>query len=289
MYKPLPMDHPDHAVLKALELALIAAAGGEEAFDKKMKAFFRSAIDEVIDSGRTGRLFIAELEKTEKTYLGTKFEKNLRDWLEVERGETLDLKIGGLEVDIKSSVSGWNWGIPQEAFNQFCILINVDDIKHRYSLGLFLASVDRLSTSKNRDTKRRIPAKFRKEHVWWLRFEADYTPNFWSRIAVPDREEIMRLLGTKALSILFERYQGVPVSRVQIAAIARQDDFMKRVRRNGGARDNLAPKGIAVLYEGKDRNLLKSLGINVGKREFISFRPRNDSERVLLRALGHID
>lgn len=61
MYKPLPIDHPDYSEIKLLESALIAAAGGEEAFDAKMKAFFRSAIDEVIDSARTGRLFASEL------------------------------------------------------------------------------------------------------------------------------------------------------------------------------------------------------------------------------------
>lgn len=168
-------------------------------------------------------------------------------------------------------------------------MLNVDDENFRYSLGLFLASVDRLSVKTNRDTKRRIPAKIRREHVWWLRFDADYTPNFWSKITVADREEIMSLPGTEALATLFERYQGVPVSRIQIAAIARQDDFMRRVRRGGGARDRLAPKGIAILYEGNDRKLLKDLGISIGKREFISFRPRNEREELLLRNEEHID
>jgi hypothetical protein len=64
---------------------------------------------------------------------------------------------------------------------------------------------------------------------------------------------------------------------------------MKRIRRNGGARDNLAPKGIAILYSETDRALMQLLGLSCGTREFISYQPKNDSEVALLRDAGHID
>ena len=46
----------------------------------------REAFDEVIDGARTARYRIEQLEKTEKTYIGTKVEIVLRDGLELERG-----------------------------------------------------------------------------------------------------------------------------------------------------------------------------------------------------------
>ena len=94
--------------------------------------------------------------------------------------------------------------------------------------------------------------------------------------------------GTDRLALLFERYLRVPISRVQIAAVAAQDDFMKRLRKNGGARDRLAPKGIAILYSEVDRDLMYALGLRFGYREFLSIKARNSEEETLLRDAGKI-
>ena len=129
-HQPLPSAHPDFADLSKLETDLLAAAGGMEVFEEKLRSFFRSAIDEVIDTARTGRFFLSDLEKTEKTYLGTKFEMLLRDWLQVPHGVTLDLLIGGEEVDVKSTTIGKSgWMIPREAIDQLCILLRVNEKK----------------------------------------------------------------------------------------------------------------------------------------------------------------
>lgn len=64
---------------------------------------------------------------------------------------------------------------------------------------------------------------------------------------------------------------------------------MKRIRRNGGARDNLAPKGIAILYSETDRALMQQLGLSFGTREFVSYKPKNAPDTSLLRQPGHID
>ena len=65
----------------------------------------RQAIDEVIDSYRSGRFTVAELEKTEKTYLGTKIEILLRNHLKLKKGKTLDLDVDGIEVDVTRALS----------------------------------------------------------------------------------------------------------------------------------------------------------------------------------------
>ena len=117
-----------------------------------------------------------------------------------------------------------------------------------------------------------------------------YTPNFWTQIDRTLRDEIMALDGgTARLAAMFENCLETPVSRVLIASIAAQDDFMKRLRRNGGARDVLAPKGIAILYANRDRALMKKLGISFGSREFVSYHPKSEAERQLLRKAKRID
>lgn len=289
-YRRLIDTHADFADLQALELDLLNAVGGQEAFEEKLRSFFRSAIDEVIDTARTSRFFLSDLEKTEKTYLGTKFEILLRDWLQVPKGVVLDLKIGGREVDVKSTTGGASgWMIPPEAIDQFCILLRVNELQAKCAVGLVRARSAYLRGSVNRDAKTSFSAAGR-VHIWWLVSDFEYTPNFWSLIDASLRDKIMLPRGGAArLATLFENCPEVPVSRVLIAGIAAQDDFMKRIRRNGGARDILAPKGIAILYSESDHELMQCFGLTFGSREFMSYVPKNSKETELLRQVGHID
>jgi hypothetical protein len=289
-YQPLQSSHADYADLRQLERNLLNAVGGHDLFEEKLRSFFRSAIDEVIDTARTGRFFLSELEKTEKTYLGTKFEILLRDWLQVPHGVILDLLIGGQEVDVKSTTGGGSgWMIPPEAIDQLCILLRVNEERSTCAVGLVRARPQYLRPGVNRDAKTSFSAAGTR-HIWWLALDFPYTPNFWTLISEDLRGRIMLPRGgTERLSILFENCLETPVSRVLISSIAAQDDSMKRIRRNGGARDDLAPKGIAILYSETDRSLMHKLGLSFGTREFMSYRPKDEAEAQLLRAAGHID
>ncbi|MEQ1547545.1 MAG: NaeI family type II restriction endonuclease [Chakrabartia sp.] len=289
-YRALSNDHQDYEDLFAIEHDLLKAVGGKSLFDEKLRSFFRSAIDEVIDTARTGRFFFKDLEKTEKTYLGTKFEILLRDWLQVPRGVLLDLLIGGREVDVKSTTGGGSgWMIPPEALDQFCILLRVNEALAKCAVGIARARPAYLRAGENRDAKTSFSAAGTK-NIWWLVSDFDYTPNFWSGIDDEIRQKIMNSgKGTKRLAALFQHCHGMPVSRVQVAAIAAQDDFMKRLRKNGGARDILAPMGIAILYSETDRDLMYQLGLSFGYREFISHRPTDKLQEKLLRDAGKIN
>ncbi len=288
-YQPLPQGHPDFTDLAQLETDLLAAAGGTELFEEKLRSFFRSAIDEVIDTARTGRFFLSELEKTEKTYLGTKFEILLRDWLQLPRGIILDLLVGGHEVDVKSTTGGKSgWMIPPEALDQLCVLLRVNEANSTCAVGLVRARPSYLRPGSNRDKKTGLSADGTR-NIWWLVLDFPYTPNFWSLIDQGLREKIMKPRGgMKRLAVLFESCLETPISRVVIASIAAQDDYMKRIRKKGGARDILRPKGIAILYSQKDRDLMHKLGIKFGTREFVSYKPKNDAEATLLREAKHI-
>lgn len=65
-FRRVPLDggHADYQAISKLEADLLNAVGGRERFEEKLRGFFRSAIDEVIDTARTGRFFFSELEKT---------------------------------------------------------------------------------------------------------------------------------------------------------------------------------------------------------------------------------
>ena len=289
-YRPLQHGHPDFDDLASLEKDLLDAVGGAEQFQERLRSFFRSAIDEVIDTARTGRYFLSDLEKTEKTYLGTKFEILLRDWLQVPHGVVLDLLVGGREVDVKSTTGGRSgWMIPPEAANQLCILLRINEDQSTCAVGLVRARDTYLNAGRNRDAKATLSSEGR-QNIWWLVQDFAYTPNFWTLIDSNLRERIMgHRGGTRRLAELFENCLETPVSRVLIASIAAQDDFMKRIRRNGGARDLLAPKGIAVLYSETDRDLMLRLGLTFGYREFLSYCPKNADEESWLRQACHID
>jgi len=244
VYHPLHDDHRDFADLSRLESDLLKAVGGTAAFEEKLRSFFRSAIDEVIDTARTQRFFLSDLEKTEKTYLGTKFEILLRDWMQVPKGVILDLMVGGQEVDVKSTTGGGSgWMIPPEAIGQLCILLRVNETKATCAFGLARARPEYLRRGLNRDAKTSFSAAGR-ANIWWLAKDFAYTPNFWNNVSLQMRQEIMRPRGGKPrLAKLFENFLETPVSRVLIAGIAAQDDFMKRIRRAGGAREHSCPKG----------------------------------------------
>lgn len=289
-YAPLAPGHPDYDDLNELHDNLLKAVGGKQIFEEKLRSFFRSAIDEVIDTARTGRYFLHQLEKTEKTYLGTKFEILLRDWLQVPRGVLLDLQIGGKEVDVKSTTGGRSgWMIPPEAIGQLCVLLRVNEETSVCAVGLARARPEYLRSGINRDAKTSFSAAGT-SNIWWMVLNFAYTPNFWNLIDGTLREQIMAPKGgTQRLAVLFENCLEIPVSRVLIASIAAQDDFMKRIRRNGGARDILAPKGIAILYSENDRDLMRRLGLSFGFREFVSYRAKCPAEEEMLRMAGHIE
>jgi hypothetical protein len=285
----LSPQHPDYELMKRLEDSILRHAGGMMRFRKTIPLLLRKAIDEVIDSARTNRFTLDEVEKTEKTYLGTKVEILLRNFLKMDKGMILDLSVDGIETDIKNTV-GTTWTIPSEAMGHPCILIKTQEKGAICSFGIVVIRDQVLNLGVNRDGKRSI-SKAGLEHVHWLLKDEPYPENFWQNIDPMLRKEITSPRGgTERVAVLFRRVQGRAISRALVQAVAQQRDYMKRIRRNGGARDVLAPEGIAILWGKKDREIICRLGLPAcGQDEFISFRPVISEDVALLMAAHHID
>ncbi|NTH46618.1 hypothetical protein G6K98_15930 [Agrobacterium rhizogenes] len=286
---PLDSLHPDYAELSPLVAAVLRHGGGYDLFAEKVPVLIRQAFDEVIDAPRTNRFTLAEIEKTEKTYLGTKVEILLRNYLKIPKGKILDMLVEGVEVDIKNTV-GRNWMVPTESLGRPAFLIRANEKTAICDVGMVIFRSEYLTTSENKDAKKQLAAAHHSD-IWWILRSHPYPPNFWELLSLGERTQIMAAGGGKnRIAALFEKIQRRPISRLQVQALAQQHDYMKRIRKNGGARDVLAPKGIALLWGQGDRSIIEALRLGpVTADEFISVTPQTVEEETLLRSTGHID
>lgn len=280
-------EHPDFERLTALSTEITARAYGPLELERTFPQMLRDCIDAVIMTAKTGRRSYEELEKTEKTYIGTRVEIELRALLGLRKGR-LDTEILGQDVDIKNTM-GSNWMIPTEAVDQPCILVAADEARALCYLGLIVARPAYLTVGKNKDAKRSISAEgFR--HILWLLKEQPYPANFWRSVPADAVAAIfMGQSGNARMAELFRQMQGRAVPRDVIEAVAKQKDFTRRIRKDNGrgTRDILEREGI-VLMEGRtDAQLIKAFDLpECGQSSFISFRPRTVSELNMARQAG---
>ena len=109
----------------------------------------------------------------------------------------------------------------------------------------------------------------------WLHARAPLQENALIRLPQTDVAAIFTSAsGQQRVNELFRRAQRMRVSRTVVATVAMQDDYMKRVRGGGGARDQLRAEGIVIFGDyGGDQVLASALGLpRPGPGEFVSAR-----------------
>jgi Restriction endonuclease NaeI len=256
---------------------LAAVAGELRALDgdgSRMAAAIRGALDMLLDGQHTGRYRWDQLHKTEKTHAGTLVEIALARALRLADGTTLDYTIAGADVDCKFSYRLGGWMIPPEADGKLLLLVQASDEDGTWSAGLLRAAGENLRPAGNRDGKRGLNDRGRAA-VRWLHARAPLQENALIRLPERDVAAIFALTsGQQRVNELFRRAQRMRVSRTVVATVAMQDDYMKRVRGGGGARDQLRAEGIVIFgdYAG-DQVLASALGLpRPGPGEFVSAR-----------------
>lgn len=266
--------------LSAIRSELLQRAGGLGNIEREIPALLRETIDDVIQTPRTGRRSYDELEKTEKTYIGTRVEIMVRAFFRLPKGR-LDLSILGQDADVKFTI-GNNWMIPRECIKQLCLLLAADEERARCYFGLFVADPAYLTESVNQDQKKSISAAGF-ANIMWVLNQHPLQPNFWRTIPPLAAAMIAeQRTGNERVMALFRAVQDRPVPRDVIEATARQKDFMRRIRADGGrgTRDLLAREGILLMSGKYDSSLIKNLRLgDVGASEFISHTPRSEAER----------
>ncbi|GAA2173471.1 hypothetical protein GCM10009784_07890 [Arthrobacter parietis] len=239
-----------------------------------MAKVFRSTFDQLYDGQHTGRYSVEQLFKTEKTHFGTLIEINLQRELNLADGSVLDFMIAGYEVDCKYSHTG-AWMLPIESFDQVVLVTQANDRRSVWSAGVVRASQENRRVGENRDRKTGLNVRGRSEIVWLFK-DAQMQPNALLQLPPSEVYKIMSgRSGQARVNELFRRATNKRLSRNIIATVAQQDDYMKRVRYNGGSRSALRPEGYLIL--GGDylnqRNLAAALGAVVpAPGELVSVR-----------------
>lgn len=210
----------------------------------------RRTLDQLYDGQRTGRYSWAQLHKTERTHFGTLFEINLRREFDdvIDEGVSLDFRVRGYDVDCKFSQRMGGWMIPPEAIGHLLFVGFVDDSASEFAVGVVRASLDHLRPGANRDAKVGLNSAGR-DAVRWLHRPGALPPNVLLQADPADIAAIFapRLSGQARVNELFRRIVRQRIGRTAVATVAQQDDFMKRVRENGGARSILRPEGYVIL------------------------------------------
>lgn len=99
--------HPDFAVSSAIIPDLEQRAGGQGRLAQEVPALLREVVDDVIQTPRTGRRSYDELEKTEKTYIGTRVEIMLRALLSPSKWAAADMINTALHAPRTVVVGRW--------------------------------------------------------------------------------------------------------------------------------------------------------------------------------------
>lgn len=238
---------------------------------------FRATFDQLYDGQHTGRYRWDQLFKTEKTHYGTLIEINLRREFDdiLEDGVLLDYRVGGHEIDCKFSQKQGGWMLPPESFNQLILVCTASDVDGAWSMGIVRVTEENRRTSVNRDGKTGLN-QLGRSRITWLQQDAELPPNVLLSIdqAVVDTIFAPRS-GQQRLNQLFRAIQGKRIGRNTIATVAQQDDYMKRVRSNGGSRTLLRREGI-IIPSGdylRHREIAESLGSEVpAPGEVVSIR-----------------
>ncbi len=265
--------HPDYDLLHRIREAILKRVGGDEKLQRTLPLLIRDAIDFVIDPVRTARTRVQELDNVEKTFIGLKIEHYFRDLLDVPKG-LRDLVIEGLDVDVKNTV-GSTWMIPPETYRNTdpCLLIATAEEDGLCWLGLLVAREPYLG-SPNRDQKRAVTsAGF--EHILWIVNGRRFPVSRWEGIDMARFRELRKVQGgAKRAAMFFRENLGRPTHRLIVQALLfDQDDYMKRLRGNGGARDILKTEGIALLSGAYDTQQITSIALPpVARDEVISAR-----------------
>jgi hypothetical protein len=249
--------HPDYPALCSLRDAIGLQAQGLDRLIDSLPLLIRDVIDQIIDPVRTGRTRFELLDNVEKTFIGLKVEHVLRDLLDVPKG-LRDLIIDGLDVDVKNTVRD-TWTIPPETYRREepCILIASEEQTNLCWIGLFFAREKYLTASQNRDGKKAVSASGQ-QNILWLLEAAPYPRSRWLNLDMERFRELRKVKGGNIRLAQFLRENlDLPIHRSVIQALLfDQKDYMKRVRGNGGARDDLAREGIAVFSGHYDRTAI---------------------------------
>ena len=243
----------------------------------------RDTLDQLLDGSRRGRWSYDDLLKTEKTHMGTVVEINLgREFVwDADDADPTDYRIADVLVDCKFSGTG-AWMIGPELVGLLCLVIRADDKASTWKAGLVRADEQFLRLGANRDKKTGLSAEGKARIRWIWPQHGRLEENLLLHLDADVRDRILSAPGKRGgpagqarLNQLCREVQGRILRRAVIETVGHGlDDPLKRMRSNGGARNQLRPEGILVLgHQDNDPGVCAALEIPApSKGEFIAAR-----------------
>ena len=199
-------------------------------------------MDETLDGQHTGRYRLDQLYRAEKIYLGTKFQIVLAAVLGLKEGAQLDFSIAGHDVDMVFT-QGANWAIPPEALGHVCVLVQLDERRSDWSIGLLTVDEQLLQGARNRGGMQSL-SRAGREAVRWLFRKAPLPDNTLHGLAAEDVAAIMSYRrASERVGQLLRTAQHRRIGPSAVATVAMQPDSLKRLR---DLRPILAREGIAT-------------------------------------------
>ncbi len=256
----------------------------------RVAGVLRDTFDQLYDGQHTGRWNFLDLHKTEKTHMGTLVEINLHREFNFGDGEKTDYRIADVQVDCKYSMKPFGWMLPPEVIDEIVLLVTANDESSTWQAGILRVTTETTRVAQNRDAKTSL-SKLGRQRIRWLWTDhPGLAPNLFHQLDAETRDAIFNARsrsgrhGQARVNELFRRVHGRIIRRAELATVARQDDFMKRARGNGGARSALRPEGILVLgHQENDPLVAAALGLPVPRkgelvatRVIRAFSDRND-------------
>lgn len=235
----------------------------------RLAASLRSAIDAILDGPGTGRYSVRQLDKYERTHLGHRVRRALQHDFRLPDGDSLELSIAGVDVEVRFTLQGNGWMIRPDTVGRIVLLVSADEARGVCSFGVCRVRPDMLRGRKNRDGADMLRREALDEDVTWLLSRAPLPGNVLLRLGPEDLQAIFtKPTGSQRVTELARRARGGIVERRAFSAAAMQLDFMKRVR---DLRRSLAPEGLEVL---SGRNAAESqraldLGYRLGPDDFL--------------------
>jgi hypothetical protein len=269
------------------DLELVAGRIEEMAGPDLVETFgkaIRQSIDEVLDGPRTGRWGFEQLEKTEKTYVGTKLEIVLRTALGLEPGGTLDLEIDGIDVDVKWAMNS-AWQIPREAIGALCLCVGGRQKMTKFRAGLVRCDAVHLNRGKNQDLKGTL-SKTGRAAMSMLVDDAPMPSNFVADMDPDLRERVMaEPTIQRRITHLFRElpYQSIPRGAVETVAMTTGDP-MRRVRADATV-DNVFG-GMRILSASYANDAIEALGHPRLERNHFMSVPQRDLDALSPVALA---
>jgi hypothetical protein len=235
----------------------------------------RKAFDFLYAGSETGRFKWEQLSNVEKNQWWAIAKIHIHREFRFNDGDTLDFRIEGVEVACIIAKDEVSLVFPTEALNQISLIfLATDDANPRWSFGIFEPASKPLSPP---DSSKFDFIQHKSWHgpILWMHRNSPLPQNALPKLPEQTVDQILlpRTSGER-INELFRSSHGLIIRGADLATVAQQDDYMKRVRTNGGARSSLKPEGIIILgqYESHARIATQLNLPRPGKGDFVSAR-----------------